>query len=73
MSILPSTKRGNKCVFMVIAKFSKMTILSACNKSMIEEATAKLFFEQVWVDIGIPQSIISYQDSRFLSTFLLTL
>jgi hypothetical protein len=42
---LPSTKRGNDCVFVVVDRFSKMTILVACKKSITIEATAKLFFE----------------------------
>ena len=66
---LPSTKHDNDCVFVVVDRFSKMAIMVACKKNIIAEATAKLFFERVWVYFGIPQSIISYQDSRFLSTF----
>jgi hypothetical protein len=69
MSGLPSTKRGNDCVFVVVDRFSKMVILVACKKNITVEATAKLFFEQVWVHFGIPQTIVSDQDSRFLSTF----
>jgi hypothetical protein len=69
MSGLPSTKRGNDCVFVVVDRFSKMVILVACKKSIIEEATVKLFFEQVWVHFGLPQTIVSDRDSRFLSTF----
>jgi hypothetical protein len=42
---LPSTKRGNDCVFVVVDHFSKMAILVACKKSITTEATAKLFFE----------------------------
>ena len=38
-------------------------------KNITAEATAKLFFERVWVHFGIPQSIILDWDSRFLSTF----
>jgi hypothetical protein len=45
MSGLPSTKRGNDCVFVVVDRFSKMAILVACKKSITVEATAKLFFE----------------------------
>jgi hypothetical protein len=33
------------------------------------EATTKLFFTHVWVHFGLPQTIISDRDSRFLSTF----
>jgi hypothetical protein len=45
MSGLPSTKRGNDCVFVVVDRFSKMVIMAACKKSITIEATAKLFFE----------------------------
>jgi hypothetical protein len=47
MSGLPSTKRGNDCVFVVVDRFSKMGILVAWKKSNITEVTAKLFFERV--------------------------
>jgi hypothetical protein len=69
MSGLPSTKHGNDCVFMVIDRFSKMEVLAPCKKSITVEATTKLFFEHVWVHFGLPQTIISDRDSRFLSTF----
>jgi hypothetical protein len=42
---LPSTKRGNDCVFVVVDRFSKMAILVSYKKSITAEATAKLFFE----------------------------
>jgi hypothetical protein len=63
MSGLPSTKRGNNCVFVVVDHFSKMTILVAYKKSITTEATAKLFFERVWVHFEIPQTIVSDRDS----------
>jgi hypothetical protein len=69
MSALPSTKRGNDCVFVVVDRFSKMEILAACKKNITVKATTKLFFERVWVHFGIPQTIVSDRDSRFLSTF----
>eukprot|EP00253_Pinus_taeda_P028017 PITA_28017 len=69
MSGPPSTKHGNNCVFVVVHKFSKMAIMVACKKNIIAEATAKLFFERVWVHFGIPQSIVLDWDNRFLSTF----
>jgi hypothetical protein len=49
MSGLPSTKQGNDYVFVVVDRFSKMAVLATWKKSIIAEATAKLFFEQVWV------------------------
>jgi hypothetical protein len=57
---LPSTKHGNDCIFVVIDRFSKMAILTACKNNIKVEATTKLFFEYVWVHFGLPQIIISY-------------
>jgi hypothetical protein len=51
---LPSTKRGNECVFVVVDRFSKMVILVACKENITTEAIAKIFFERVWVHFGIP-------------------
>jgi hypothetical protein len=69
MSGLPSTKQGNDCVFVVVDRFSKMAILTAYKKSITMTDTSKLFFEWVWVHFGIPQTIISDRDNRFLNTF----
>jgi hypothetical protein len=69
MSGLLSTKWGNDYVFVVVDHFSKMAILVAWKKSITVEATAKLFFERVWVHFGILQTIVSDRDSQFLSTF----
>jgi hypothetical protein len=69
MSGLSSTKQGNDCVFVVVDRFSKMAILTACKKNVTVADTAKLFFERVWVHFGIPQTIISDRDNRFLNTF----
>ena len=66
---LPSTKKDNDFIFWVVEKFSKMAIMAACKKSITAEAIAKLFFERVWVHFWISQSIVSYQDSKFLSAF----
>jgi hypothetical protein len=69
MSGLPCTKHGNDCVFMVIDRFSKMATMAACKKNITVESAAKLLFERVWEYFGIPKSVISDRDSRFLSTF----
>jgi hypothetical protein len=69
MSGLPSTKRGNDCLFVFVDHFSKMAILTAYKKIITTKATANIFFERVWVHFGIPQTIVSYWESRFLNTF----
>jgi hypothetical protein len=69
MSRLLSTKLGNDYVFLVVDLFSKMVIPVAYKKSIPAKATAKLFFERVWVHFGIPQTIVSDRDSQFLIRF----
>lgn len=69
MSGLPSTKHDNDCIFMVVNIFFKMAIMEAWKKSITSEATAKLFFERVWVHFWIPQSIVLDWDKKFLSAF----
>jgi hypothetical protein len=69
MSSLSSTKQCNDYVFVVVDRFSNMAILTAWKKNITVVDTAKLFFEQVWIHFGIPQTIISDWDNRFLSTF----
>ena len=54
MSGLPPTKHGNDYVFVVVDRFSKMAILTACKKNITVEAATKLFFEHVWVHFGLP-------------------
>jgi hypothetical protein len=69
MSGLPSTKKGNDYIFVVVDQFSKMAILTACKKNITTTDTAKIFFKWVWVHFGIPHTIIFDRDNRFLSTF----
>jgi hypothetical protein len=69
MSGLPSTKHENDCVFVVIDRFLKMSIMMACKKNITVESIVKLFFERVWVHFSIPHTIISDWDNSFLSTF----
>jgi hypothetical protein len=43
--------------------------MMTCKKNITAKATAKLFFELVWVRFEIRQSIIPDWDNGFLSTF----
>jgi IS30 family transposase len=69
MSGLLFTKHDNDCVFVVVDRFSKMAIITACKKSIRVEDTTNLFFERVWVHFWILQTITSDRDNRFLNTF----
>jgi len=66
---LPKAKSGNDYLFVVVDRFSKMVILIPCKKTITGAGAAKLFFENVWKHFGLPSSIISDRDSRFLGHF----
>jgi hypothetical protein len=67
---LPMTKGGHDYLYVVVDRFNKMCILMPCNKKIIAEKTTNLFFQHVWVHFGLPTSIVSDQDARFLGDFL---
>ena len=66
---LRSNNKGNDYIFVMVDRFSKMAILTAYKNNIIEDSTTKQLFKWVWVHFNIPQTIISYWDSRFLGTF----
>ena len=67
------TRKGHDYLFMVVDRFNKMCILMPCKKTINGQEATNLFFGQVWVHFGIPRSIISDKDTRFLNAFRTTL
>jgi hypothetical protein len=53
----------------VVDHFSKMCILMPFTKQVTAEKMTQLFFQNVWVNFGLPKSIIFYRDSRFVGSF----
>jgi transposase InsO family protein len=62
---LPKTRKGNKYIWVVIDRFTKLAhFILLPNSKALERA--KKFLKQIWRLYGIPNNIISDRDSLFM-------
>ena len=70
---LPITCAQNNIILTIIDRFSKQAYFIPCKNTLSTKKVALLFLKHIFVQHGMPQSIISNRDTCFCNVFWVTL